>query len=162
MVIENFDPNHPARKSFSCSNNEFTVYFQNLISKDVSRFLCAAYVVYDDKREDIIGYFTLSQHAIKNDRLDIRNKGTYETIPATLLGRFAVDKKYEGQKYGTRMMQKVFEKHVSIAKQIGAVLLIIEPLEEAMKFYKSIPLIKEKRIEGGLILIATTSDLVRI
>lgn len=142
MKLQYFSPRHRNLGTFASTIPDLTEYWNLRIKSDIKRNLCAGYVLLSDNEDQVIGYFTLSQHAIKTD-LNDREKGRYQKAPATLLGRLAVNKEYIGKGYGRRLIESIFWLHIDISKRIGSAALILLPLESAMGFYNRIGLFTE-------------------
>jgi GNAT superfamily N-acetyltransferase len=58
-------------------------------------------------------------------------------VPAILIGRLAVDKKFKGQGYGAKTLAEALQKAKSVSREIGIKLIIVDALNEGAKnFYK--------------------------
>jgi len=102
-VIERLRSEHD-RADFSCGNASLDRYLKEQAGQDLRR-ACATAFVLVPKRGDssILGYYTLSSYGIDVGDLpaDVAKKlPRYPLIPATLLGRLAVDRRYQGQGIG--------------------------------------------------------------
>lgn len=95
--------------------------------------------------EDIVGYFTLSAHSVKSEDVAKRDRaaeaengsivGSMRVYPALLLGKFALDTQFQGQKMGELMMGCVYEQHLDIAANSGIKFLVTEAQNENLKNY---------------------------
>src|ERR1700731_1222371 len=99
-VIETLRNDHD-RSDFSCGNVSLDRYLKEQAGQDLRR-ACAYCFVLAPKRGDtsILGYYTLSSYGIDVGELpaDVAKKlPRYPLIPAALLGRLAVDRRYQGQ-----------------------------------------------------------------
>nr|WP_304363660.1 GNAT family N-acetyltransferase [Jiella sp. LLJ827] len=86
----------------------------------------------------IIGYYSISAHSVRRDNLpaDIQ-AGPYEDIPFLLLGRLAVDRRFQGQSYGDALIVHAFYATRQAATQIGILGMIVEAKDEkAAAFYE--------------------------
>jgi hypothetical protein len=102
----------------------------------VERAISACYVL-QDENGNIIGYFTLSQHSVKNPGTN-NEKGNYPDIPTTMLGRFAIANEFcgkdlDGVRYSKILMQMALEKHIEQAAAIGSTALMLNPINEVVK-----------------------------
>jgi hypothetical protein len=100
--IELFGPQHD-RPNFRSGNEALDRYFHERIRKDVEAKVAAAFVMADGPA--VPGYYTLSSHSIERDALpeEVVKKlklPKYPLIPATLMGRLAVELKYQGGRVG--------------------------------------------------------------
>ena len=94
---------HHDRRGFICGKESLDQYFQRQITQDARRHLATPFVmVMPDDR--IGGFYTLSSTALRLGDLpeDItRRLPRYPVIPATLIGRLAIDRRYHGQGWGS-------------------------------------------------------------
>ena len=85
----------------------------------------------------IIGYYTLRAAAIALHTVPAdaaKRLGTYQEVPATLLGRLAVDVAYGGQGFGRRLLLNALQR--SMNSEIGSALVIVDAIDErAANFY---------------------------
>ncbi|WP_228442061.1 GNAT family N-acetyltransferase [Chryseobacterium nematophagum] len=100
-MIELLDKIHK-REDFDCGKELLTNYLKQ-VGQDIKRKLSACFVL--SKNESIIqGYYTLSSSSIPlssfPEHTQKKLPKSYNSIPTTLLGRLAIDKKYQGQGIG--------------------------------------------------------------
>jgi GNAT superfamily N-acetyltransferase len=126
---------------FSCGKSLLDDYLHKQASQDVKRKLCVVFVLPDDAN-GIKGYYTLSNNSIpqKNMPTEIIKKmpASYTDLPATLLGRLAVDKNYRKQGIGELLLLDALKRSYDISiNSLGSIAVVVDPLdEEAKKFYK--------------------------
>jgi predicted GNAT family N-acyltransferase len=61
---------------------------------------------------------------------------SYKLLPATLLGRLAVDINYKGQGFGTNLLMDALKRSYLNSLQIASMAVIVDPLDkEAIAFY---------------------------
>ncbi len=86
----------------------------------------------------IIGYYTLSATAIKPVELPeatIRRLPRYPLIPATLLGRLAVDRRLRGQGHGRFLLADALYR--AVRSEIASFAVIVDAKDEdARRFYE--------------------------
>jgi predicted GNAT family N-acyltransferase len=76
---------------------------------------------------------------------DIRKKlpGSYKSIPTTLLGRLAIDNKFQGQGIGKLILIDALKRCYEISKTIGSFAVIVDPIDkDAENFYVKYGFIK--------------------
>ena len=92
-----------------------------------------------DETRKILGYYTLSAYGVRVDELppDVAKKlPKYPLIPATLLGRLAVHREYQGQKLGTLLLMDALYRSWKNSVQIASVGVVAEAIDAAArKFY---------------------------
>src|SRR5262249_684041 len=86
------------RADFSCGNAILDRYLREFAFQDARRRIAAPFVaVFESAPSKICGYYTLSAYAIRLSELPdtlAKRLPSYPRIPATLLGRLAVDLRY--------------------------------------------------------------------
>jgi len=128
------------RKDFSCGKSMLDSYLYNQAGQDVKRKLSACFVLNDMGTNHIKGYYTLSNSSIPIELIpeSFRKKlpKSYSAIPTTLLGRLAVDSRFQGLKLGRFLLIDALKRSYEISESIGSFAVIVDPLDdEAKKFY---------------------------
>jgi hypothetical protein len=154
-------------KKFECRESSLSNYFNNNAKIDVERAISACYIL-QNEADDIIGYFTLSQHSVKNPRTN-KEKGNYPDIPTTMLGRFALanefcGKELNGDKYSNILMYKALEKHIEQSVAIGSTALMLNPINEIVreKFYNKFGIFNDYPSTQDLGYIYSTTKRIKV
>jgi GNAT superfamily N-acetyltransferase len=88
--------------------------------------------------EIVIGYYCLSSAAI--DRVALpkaRQRNMPDPIPAILIGRLAVDVRYQGQQIGLSLLQDAIYRIVRTSQIIGVAYILVHALDDvAKRFYE--------------------------
>lgn len=136
MKFEILNPKTHNRNDFDCGVEALNQYLQKFANQDQKRSLTKIYVLTAEK--SIIGYYSISAHSVLRDHFpENQSIGTYETLPFILLGRLAVDKRYQGQGYGDVLIHHAFETTVSAAETIGIMGMVVDAKnEKAFAFYE--------------------------
>ena len=118
------------RADFSCGDASLDGYLKQQAGQDLRRACATPFVLVPERGGTLIlGYYTLSSYGIDIGELpaDLAKKlPRYPVIPATLLGRLAVDHRYQGQGIGRALMHHL----VAIAHDAGFKELIAEVLPD--------------------------------
>ncbi len=130
------------RKHFSCGNNSLDIYFQKAVSQDIKRNLARCYVLTDiDDNSKVLGFYTLATSGIPKHIIPIEFqsmfKGPYKAIPTIILGRLAVDKSCQGMQYGKHLLVDALKKSYEASKDIAAVAVIVDPIDDQAKDFYS-------------------------
>lgn len=125
--------------SFRCGKELLDSYLHTQAKQDVKRKLAGCFILADDAN-NVKGYYTLSSTAIPRDTIpeELRKKlpPSYKDLPATLLGRLAVDINYQGQRIGEFLLIDALKKSYELSDKIGSIAVIVDPIDEAaVKFY---------------------------
>lgn len=129
------------RKEFTCGKIILDNYLKTQVSQDIKRKLSACFVLLSDNQV-VIGYYTLSNASIQRQILptEIIKKlpPSYANLPATLLGRLAVDKNYFGKKLGELLLIDALKRSYLVSiESIASMAIIVDPIDDdAANFYK--------------------------
>ena len=128
------------RSSFGCGNAELDRYLKERISQDRKRSLTACFVLAGDEGEEVMGYHTLSAYGIGLTEIaagERKRLPSYPQIPATLLGRLAVDKRLRGQGWGARLLADALKRAWKNREAIGSWAVVVEAIDHsAVEFYR--------------------------
>lgn len=135
------------KSDFSCGKEMLDRYIQEQAGQDVKRKLSACFVVNDVETNLLKGYYTLSNNSIPIELVpnQIQKKlpRSYKSIPTTLLGRLAIDNKFQGQGIGKLILIDALKRSYEISKTIGSFAVIVDPIDqEAENFYDKYGFIK--------------------
>lgn len=139
-MIELLNKNHK-RNDFDCGKDLLNNYLKNQAGQDIKRKLSACFVLADFETNILKGYYTLSNNSIPLNSFpeDIQKKlpKSYSSIPTTLLGRLAIDKKFQGEGIGKILLIDAFRRSYDISKEIGSFAIVVDPIDkEAARFYE--------------------------
>lgn len=113
-------------------------YLVRQSSQDVARRVAACFVLTRDGNT-IAGYYTLSRHSIGRFELppEIAKKlPRYPQIPATLLGRFAIDERFRGNKLGEFLLMNALQRSLDHSRVIASIAVIVDAKNDnARRFY---------------------------
>lgn len=135
------------KKAFCCGKELLDNYLHHQAGQDVKRKLSACFVINDAETKLIQGYYTLSNSSIPLNAVPhgFRQKlpKTYTFIPVTLLGRLAVDNRFQGKGTGKLLLIDALKRSFEAAKNIGSFAVVVDPLDkEAEAFYEKYGFIK--------------------
>ncbi len=134
------------KKDFDCGKPSLNYYLHIQARQDIKRKLAACFILADDIN-NVKSYYTLSNASIPKNLLpeEIKTKmpPSYNHLPATLMGRLAVDIKYKGQVWGKLLLIDALKRSHEISNTIGSMAVIVDPMdEEAENFYLKYGFIK--------------------
>lgn len=145
-MIELLDKSHN-RNDFDCGNEPLNNYLKYQVGQDVKRKLSACFVLTDIETNSIKGFYTLSNNSIPLNSFPIailqKLPKSYTAIPTTLLGRLAINKKYQGQGIGKILLIDALKRSYQSAKIIGSFAVVVDPIDkQAEAFYNKYDFIK--------------------
>ena len=129
------------KKEFSCGKLQLDNYIHFQATQDVKKMLAACFVLVNNQNT-VLGYYTLSNSGIPKDTIPFefqkRIPNSYTNLPATLLGRLAIDKSISGKGMGELLLLDALKRCYYVSKsEIGSMAVIIDPIDDnAILFYK--------------------------
>lgn len=138
FITTPFDKSKHKRDLFDCLDDDLNQYLTSTISQDISKDLGAAYVCTDESNE-IIGFYTLQNTIVTSPDYtsDTSKKVRYNEVPAFLIGRLAVDRKYQGKKYGAKILADALARCLKYKAYSGGRYVVVDASNEKAKaFYQ--------------------------
>lgn len=155
FVISPLEKAHD-RKSFSCGVASLDNYLKKQARQDGRRKVAITYVLYDQSAGKIAGYYTLSSTAIELLALpeEIRRKlPSYPCLPATLIGRLAVDALYQKQSLGELILVDAMKRAYRASLKVASFAVAVDTINEnAKRFYKKYGFLDLSEAEHQLFL----------
>lgn len=130
--IEQLDKARHNRSGFSCGVKDLDQYLKRYARQDLVRDLATPYVLTKTDESDIIGYYTLSNHSVNIKTLPkkVAEGLPYGQVPATLLGRLAVDQNHQGKGLGKALLFNALMRSYEGAEDIASHSVIVRAKEE--------------------------------
>ena len=145
-ISQHLDSKH-RKKEFSCGKEMLDNYLHNQAAQDIRRKLSVCFVLTTEDQHIIKGYYTLSNCSIPLEMVpDLARKklpASYKSVPATLLGRLAVDIRFQGKGRGKLLLIDALKRSYDASMEIGSLAVIVVPIDkEAESFYSAYGFIK--------------------
>jgi len=152
------------RDDFDCGKELLNNYLKNRAGQDIKRKLSACFVFAEEETNCIQGYYTLSNNSIPLSSFPKKIKRklppSYHSIPATLLGRLAIDINFQGKGLGKILLIDALKRSYELSKEIGSFAVVVDPIDkEAEQFYAKYDFIKLPDSEKMFIAIQTLKEL---
>jgi ribosomal protein S18 acetylase RimI-like enzyme len=130
---------HHDRRAFASGVEPLDRYFHEQAGQDQRRRLAAVFLLRDTVESTIAGYCTLSATGIEAASLPVevtRRLPRYPLLPAILLGRLAVDRRYRGRGLGELLLGDAVRR-AAAQDQVAAMALVVDAKDEAARqFYE--------------------------
>lgn len=140
MKIEPFNSKQHNRSTFECGVESLDRYLRKTANQDLKKKIATVFVLVDSPNDNIIAYYTLSSYTVEITELDnslVKRLPRYPLLPATLLGRLAVDKNYRGQRLGELMLIDALRKSLVATEKVASIAVLAEAIDEkAVSFYR--------------------------
>ena len=134
--IELLSPTHD-RKAFSSGVASLDRYLLELATQDVKRRVSNCFVALDNAGI-IAGYYTLAASTVPMTELDaaqIKRLPRYPLLPAGLIGRLAVDRRFQGRRLGSALIMDAARRAAASDPAIFA--LVVDAKDAAaVSFYE--------------------------
>lgn len=143
-TLERLDKKRHDRKRFTCGNDDLDEYLHKTARQAGDAGTAVCYVLIDPGDPGrIVGYFTLTQHAVdpgpENTALFERQPRIARTlaVPTTLLGRLAIDRDYQGAGLGSALLARALEISLAAADVVASTAVVVDPIDaRARAFYE--------------------------
>ena len=137
-VISSLAKQHD-RTQFSCGDELLDRYLSKQASQEIKRRISAVFVLIEQGNSVVKGYYTLSATSVLLHELPntLQKKlPKYPSLPATLIGRLAVDKTVQGEGVGEQLLVDALIRAYQHSQDIGSMAIVVDAInEQAKRFY---------------------------
>ena len=138
-IVRKLDNKHN-RTAFNSGVAPLDRYLIQQAGQDMKRHVAITYVLSELNSYEIIGYYTLSAISIELKNLpeqEIKKFPRYPLLPATLLGRLAIDKKYQRKGMGEFLLIHALKVSLENSEKIASMAVIVDAKNDAAaQFYQ--------------------------
>jgi predicted GNAT family N-acyltransferase len=128
------------RKGFSCGVEPLDRYLRDQAGQDARKRVAAPFVLCEGKSDEVLGYYTLSGLSVDVGAWpeDVARKlPRYPVIPATLLGRLAVDARLRGKGMGEHLLMDALRRALEASREVASVAVVVDAKDDnAVAFYR--------------------------
>lgn len=119
------------RKNFDCEEPSLNDYIQKYAKQNSRDDVSQTHVLFDHENKRIISYYSTCNYAIQKSSLKSRFGFPTPQIPATLIGRLAVDNNYKSKGYGGVTLAEALKQIRAISKITGIKIVLVDALNES-------------------------------
>ena len=128
------------RKAFSCGVEPLDRYLKEQARQDARKRVAAPFVLCEGASNKVLGYYTLSALSIGVGAWpdDVaRRLPRYPVVPATLLGRLAVDRHLRGKRMGEHLLMDALHRALLASRDVASVAVVVDAKDDAaLAFYR--------------------------
>ena len=128
------------RETFDCGVAALNRYLQQQASQDIRNMVATVLVMVDSEVDLIAGFYTLSAASGSLESLPVEIKKRlprYLVQPAILLGRLAVDRRYQGQGVGELLLFNALRRSLLISDELAAMSVLVDAKDDRTRgFYE--------------------------
>lgn len=136
--LERFDKSRHDRSQFDCGHTDLNEWLQKRASQWDRKGLSRTYVAISDNSSQVLGYYSLSSHAVEFESLEQdQSRGLPRIdVPVVLLARLAVDQSQQGCGLGRFLLLNAFSRIVQLADALGIRAVEVDAIDDSAKrFY---------------------------
>jgi predicted GNAT family N-acyltransferase len=133
LKIIPLDSRRHIRSNFCCGKESLDNYICKQASQDLKRRVSTVFVLIDEPEMDVLAYYTLSSYTVDITVLDeafAKKLPRYPVLPATLLGRLAVDNSQKGKRLGELLLVDALKKSLDAAMHVSSLAVVAEALDD--------------------------------
>jgi predicted GNAT family N-acyltransferase len=140
LKISLLDSRQHIRAGFCCGETSLDTYLHQQASQDLKRRVSTIFVLTAQPEMIVLGYYTLSSYTIQTTALEqklAQRLPPYPALPATLLGRLAVDRRHSGNGWGELLLIDALKRSLGASQQVASLAVIVDALNErVVNFYQ--------------------------
>ena len=131
---------HHKREGFSCGIDALDRYLKHQASQDARRRMAAPRVAVTTDGT-VIAYYTLSAYSLAMASLPETERQRlphYAEVPATLIGRLAVDQSHAGQGLGSFTLTYAVKRALAASAEVASYAVVVDAKNaNALRFYQA-------------------------
>ena len=121
---------HHRRDDFDCGIEPLNRYIRTQARQEMERDIAIVYVlVPSDRSATIAGYYSLSSTAVRLSEWPETSRKKfprYPLVPATLIGRLAVDQTFRGMGLGERLLIDALRRSLAASQSVASVAVLVD------------------------------------
>lgn len=136
LRFEPLGPQHD-RAGFSCGIEALDNYLRRQARQDFKKRVSVAFVLTPDGIT-IAGYYALSQYSVLLEEVPAavaRRLPRYPQVPATLLGRLAVNTRFRGRRLGELLLMDALRRALDGSRQVASAAVIVDAKNDAARAF---------------------------
>ena len=127
------------RSGFTCGSEPLDTYLGAQAGQDARKRVAATFVLCEGGSNAVVGFYTLSAVSVDIGAWpeDVAKKlPRYPVVPATLLGRLAIDRQLQGRGAGEYLLMDALHRSLQASRQVASVAVVVDAKDSrAVGFY---------------------------
>lgn len=133
IVVTGLAPEHN-RDVFDCGEPVLNDYLRRFAMQNARQGLGRTWVVVEPQTLSVQGYYTLVGSSISPDV--VPKKLPRYPVPAILLARLAVDRRFQGRRLGEDLLLDALARSADVADEIGVYAVVVDAMQAPVRdFY---------------------------
>lgn len=128
------------RSGFTCGSEPLDKYLEVQAGQDARKHVAATFVLCEGNNNTVLGFYTLSAVSVDIGAWPenvAKKLPRYPVIPATLLGRLAIDRQLQGRGAGEYLLMDALHRSLLTSRQVASVAVVVDAKDSrAAGFYK--------------------------
>ncbi len=128
------------RSAFSCGVEPLDRYLREHAGQDARKRMAAPFILCEGKSNAVLGYYTLSALSVAVGAWPeavAKKLPKYPLVPATLMGRLAVDTRLRGKGAGEHLLMDALRRALEASREIASVAVVVDAKDDtAVSFYR--------------------------
>jgi GNAT superfamily N-acetyltransferase len=128
MTIEPLEPSRHDRKTFDCGNEILNNFLRHQAAQQSRKDNSRIYALIDDAKspERIMGFYTVTMIALDWPKLPEKLAKRHKNAKGSaLIARLAVDKHFQGQRHGERLLVDALKRILEASEMVGYPLVLL-------------------------------------
>jgi GNAT superfamily N-acetyltransferase len=146
------------RTEFDCGQLELNRYIRHYATQDIKRNVARIFIATPEEQDtQLAGFYTLSAGSINCSELpeSLAKKLPRYPVPIAILGRLAVDLKYQGQGLGSILLADACQRVANASKTLAVAGFVVDAKESAADFYRHFGFMSLHGVSNKLLLPIT-------
>ncbi|OBX07975.1 hypothetical protein QV08_06250 [Gallibacterium salpingitidis] len=130
--------NHHNRKDFHCGDENLNRFLQQFALQHSKRGIAKTHVLIDTEQpETVLGFYSLSTLHIEHSAFPLKGYPRHLLIPAILIGRLAVDCRFQGKGYSKLLLAHALHTILKLSLDTGIACVVIDAkTDELVAYYE--------------------------
>ena len=127
------------RSGFTCDSEPLDTYLRVQAGQDTRKRVAATCVLCEGESNTVVGFYTLSAVSVDIGAWPehvAKKLPRYPVVPATLLGRLAIDRQSQGRGAGEYLLMDALHRSWQASHQVASVAVVVDAKDRrAVEFY---------------------------